>query len=272
MVPMPGGLLADGVLRRETEQIVYARVSGVIHASHVTEGQRVQKGQLLCEMENPELQQAVVQAEAQVEQLHLASYAELDDDLAQAISLQGRANRERELEQKLKDDAMRLQIHAPCTGTVVDARPMRELGRFVRPGDALAMVYDGAWTVRAVISSETMALAHPRIGQTVDLKLKGDAMLSLRGTIRRIAPTGSATVEYASLTHIAGGSIAVDTLHHRAAHPYFELVISLNGPSREELRHGMTVYVKLGPKRLPLGKFIYLRCLQLLNRIRTTGW
>jgi len=61
-------LTLPATLRGDNETAIYARVSGYVRAFAVDIGARVRKGQILAELETPELDQQVAQAKAQLEQ------------------------------------------------------------------------------------------------------------------------------------------------------------------------------------------------------------
>lgn len=72
VTPVPtktsGVLALPATLRGDNETTIYARVSGYVHSWLVDIGARVEKGQLLAELDTPELDQQVKQALAQREQ------------------------------------------------------------------------------------------------------------------------------------------------------------------------------------------------------------
>ena len=63
-----GALTLPATLRGDNETPIYARVSGYVRAFQADIGARVQKGQVLAELDTPELDQQVAQAVAQLEQ------------------------------------------------------------------------------------------------------------------------------------------------------------------------------------------------------------
>jgi RND family efflux transporter MFP subunit len=79
-------LVLPGNIQAITEAPILARASGYIKQRYADIGDRVKQGQLLAEIDSPELGQQVAQARANVQQLTLAA------DSAQASLEQGRAN------------------------------------------------------------------------------------------------------------------------------------------------------------------------------------
>jgi RND family efflux transporter MFP subunit len=80
------GLLLPGNIQAVTEAPVMARASGYIKKRNVDMGDRVQAGQVLAEIDAPELDQQIRQAQAAIEQ------ANSSEQQAEAALQQGRAN------------------------------------------------------------------------------------------------------------------------------------------------------------------------------------
>ena len=83
-------LVLPGVFQSVQETPIYARTDGYLKARLVDIGDRVQKGQLMAEIESPELDQQLLQAKATLEQANaaksqaLAGIAQAEANLAQA--------------------------------------------------------------------------------------------------------------------------------------------------------------------------------------------
>src|ERR1035441_500492 len=81
-----GNLVLAGNIEAVTEAPVLARSSGYILKRYVDIGDRVQEGQVLAEIEAPELDQQIAQAKATVDQAHS------NTEQTQAALEQGRSN------------------------------------------------------------------------------------------------------------------------------------------------------------------------------------
>src|SRR5262249_29577709 len=79
-------LVLPGNIQAVTEAPILARASGYIRKRYVDIGDRVRSGQVVAEIEAPELDQQIVQANAAIEQAKSAMQQ------AEAAVLQGRAN------------------------------------------------------------------------------------------------------------------------------------------------------------------------------------
>ena len=85
---MRNEVVLPGNIQAFTDSPIYARASGYLKAWHTDIGARVKAGQLLAEIEAPELDQMVTQAKANLQQTRAAL------DQAQANYQQGKANEE----------------------------------------------------------------------------------------------------------------------------------------------------------------------------------
>jgi hypothetical protein len=141
----------------------------------------------------------------------------------------------------------------------------------VRKGEPLATVSAGCWVVRAIATQETVARAKPARGDVVDIRLTGHSGPLFHGRVIQLSDAGSRQVHARSLTHLAGGSIAVAEESMQAEEPYFEMKIAIDGAPDEVLRHGMTAVAVFSGGRVPLGLQLYRRTLQFLNQLRMAG-
>lgn len=132
------GLLLPAEIKPWVEAPIYARASGYLKVRHVDIGSRVEQGQLLAEIEAPELQQQLEQAKAQLAQAEAAKdlskiTAERWDKLVKSSSVSEQDNAEKQADYKLKTaaaDSARAELHrledlvsftrivAPFSGTI----------------------------------------------------------------------------------------------------------------------------------------------------------
>ncbi len=163
-IPIEHHVIATGTVQPQSRRQVFASVDGVVTKVHVTDGQKVEAGQPLFELENAELEsraetlageiQTASRRLASVRSVRLASEA----DAAQKSRL---ALEERQLESELanlraQQEVVRSQQHqltvtSPIAGTVVGWQLLRRLGdRPVSRGNLLVAIVDhhGPWSLR----------------------------------------------------------------------------------------------------------------------------
>jgi hypothetical protein len=125
--------------------------------------------------------------------------------------------------------------------------------------------------MKAIANAASLTAQSPEIGQSVELCLVGQGSRTLKGQITRVAKAGSRRIHASSLTHLAGGDIAVSANSMEAEEPYFDVNIMIADQNDRGLRHGMTAVVSLGGVRTPLGVHLYRRILLFLNKLQLTG-
>ena len=268
-VPVRTALVADGVVRRAQEQVVYAEVPGFVRQTPVRAGDRVATDELLVELENPDLIQQAAVTRAQLDRWQLAVLTQIPDSVTRAVASRQKWEQVRFERRRLEDQLAALRVTAPIGGVVVDDQGLRLAGRYVQTGTPLATIADGPWVVHALLSDELMAAARPRLGQSVSVHVPGTK--PCRGVVVRIAAAGTRQITESALTHRAGGSIAVGA-ERRAARPYFRLVIRLETADDPRWEFGQRACVKLGRERRTLGNLIAVRFLNLFHHVRMVGW
>jgi putative peptide zinc metalloprotease protein len=261
-------VVASGVLEHEGLRTLYARVPGFVRAVHVASGAQVEAGELLIELEDRERAALVVQEAAEVEIAALRVQAAEHRSASHAAQERQRfAFHQRSLAARRAELAT-LMIRADGDGTVIDGLESSDVGRFVRRGDAVARLASGEPVIRALVSEQDLGRTGGLIDQSVECRSLADPGRRRQGTIVRIAPVGTRTVEFESLTHLGGGTIAVHDGTGAADQAYFEVTIRLDEAAAID-RSGATFFVRLSGRSQPLGVEIYRRALRFRDRLRT---
>jgi len=267
LVPLPGSVRAVGVLGAEHDRLVRARVDGILEDVAIDRGARVRPGDVLVRLSNVDCEGAVAAAAAQVAASSIRTTAYEAVDAAKAVQERElEAVYRRELERRQADLAD-LTVRAATDGRVVDGLCSDDIGRFVCCGDAVALISDGRWEVRALLTEDEVARAHPAPGQRVQVRVAAFAGRTLAGTVTRITPAGSRFVANQPLTHLGGGHIVVDPVTGVAEQPFFEVRIALMEEALPELRHDMTCIVRFAGERATLGTLAVRRFLRFANKL-----
>jgi RND family efflux transporter MFP subunit len=188
-----GELMLPGTLQAIREAALYPRSSGYVRRFHADIGARVRTGQLLAEIETPEVDQELAQARASLAQTHAAyGLARTSLDRWQAMVKDSAATRQ-ELDERqaafnaasanvaaAEASARRLQemqsfgrVAAPFAGTVT-ARNV-EVGQLVSPsqGSRPLFVLAQADTVRVMVNVPEGAAAQVRAGSDAEVIVRG---------------------------------------------------------------------------------------------------
>ncbi len=224
IVPAPARSKAWGIVMPRDFELLRAGESGFIDSYLVPPGGKVEAGDPVVVLSNPELESALRKAEAALARagadLDASEQRPVVERQIAAISL-----REAESDiEELRARAALLTARAGFPGVVTTIpgagsshSPL--LGRFVQRGEPLARVVgETAPRVRVLISDKEHAYIFrnrglegtefPDVGASV--RMRGNAGLELPGRITRVLPAGSRSVDLAALTSLAGGDILID--------------------------------------------------------------
>lgn len=217
-MPSPVGRRVPVVVGYRDEQIARAATNGFVVAVPVEAGQRVRAGDVLIEMDDPDLR---------VQREHVALDAEASRLRVRRLSREGQtalasAERDRyegllrslaELDRQLES----LRIRAQRDGTVCSRSPQRWLGRFVRRGDMLMSIgEEGAKELLASIDGSDLAayLQAVEHHQPCQVRLRGGQRLTVIPGAPQ--PRVRQAIPHPALAALAGGPLAVEP-HREAA-------------------------------------------------------
>jgi membrane fusion protein (multidrug efflux system) len=186
--PVAAGLTLPAEVKAELDAPIFARTSGYLKRWLVDIGARVEAGQLLAEIDTPELDQQLEQARAQLAESEAAlalakTTADRWADLLKTASVSEQENAEKQADNKLKSatvEADRANVHrleqlqsfervtAPFAG-IVTARNI-DVGDLITPGSGRELFHLAQTRTLRVYVRVPQAIAHDiRDGQTAEL-------------------------------------------------------------------------------------------------------
>lgn len=267
VVPVPESVRAQGVVEHEREVVLRAEHGGFLGSVQAQEGEVVAPGAMIARLENPLLESSVAEAEAAEEVARLRAAAFRADRSSRAVPEARLAGASlRTLEERRRELAA-LNVTTDVPGTVVDVLSTGELGRFVKPGEAVARIAGGPFLLRVLLSEHDVASVGAREGDVVRVRVAAAPSRTFEGEISRIVPAGSRQIAHEALTQLAGGEIPVAERTHSSAAPYFELTVRLPDAAATELRDGMRGQALLEGRSEPLAVSLLRRVLRAGNRI-----
>lgn len=192
VVPWPMRLGTDATVVPAERRTVSAIEGGVVQHVFVHEGDSVQQGQLLAQLDDGADHVKLAQAEADLAQARRDhSEAEFRNDPPAAGQAQIRADlhsAEVNLEQQRIYEA---QLRAPIAGIVVTPKVEDKTGTMAKPGDAFCEVV-GQDRVAAEMSVAETDLGLVQTGKNVSLKLNAYPTETFQGTVERIGTQAQA--------------------------------------------------------------------------------
>jgi GAF domain-containing protein/multidrug efflux pump subunit AcrA (membrane-fusion protein) len=186
LVPWPMRLGTDATVVPAERRVVSAVTGGVVKRVFVHEGDSVQPGTFLAELDDGEDRVRLAQDEAALAQARrdLAG-AEFRNDPSVAGSARINVNlhaAEVAFDQKRVGQA---ELRAPIAGIVVTPKVEEKIGMMVRPGEAFCEIF-AQDRMAAEMSVEEADLGLVRIGKHVALKLNAFPATTFQGTVERI--------------------------------------------------------------------------------------
>lgn len=218
-LPWRSGVEVPAMLEASSTSALHAPVAARLKQLHVQDGQAVAKGDLLLELESPDLdaRQAIVRHEIQILQLQLRRQAGrsetagdvgiLEQQLAEAVAEYRGLAAQRE----------RLQLRAPEAGTVRDLLPALAPGRWLSPADPLVRVKAAGLRLRGYLGEEY--LWRVQSGAEGHFIADDPARPALAVRLDEVDDTGVAYLELESLSSDHQGPIAVRRDAQRRAEP-----------------------------------------------------
>lgn len=186
IIPWPMRVGTDATVVPADHRFVSTIDGGVVQRVFVHEGDIVQAGQVLAQLDDGEDRVKLAQAAAALAQArHDLAEAEFRNDPSLAGQAQIRADlhaAEVQLEQQRVDEA---QLRAPIDGIVVTRKIEEKTGTMVKPGDPFCEIIDHRRMAAEMSVPETdLSLVHE--GKNVELKLNAFPTSTFDGTVERI--------------------------------------------------------------------------------------
>ncbi len=267
LAPIPSSVRAEGVFGRTDDSVIRSRVDGFISSIAMRAGDRIVPGVLLAELENDKLAERIAEVSAAIEASAIRQRVYDVDDRAKAEQEEERLRvLQKELELRRRDKAD-LRIVAVTDGAITACVRPTDVGRFVRKGDPLASVGAGTWQIRAILAEDEMASSRPAVGASVEIKPVAMPGKTLRGHITRITPAASRIISSKVLTHLGGGSVAVNPQTAQAARPYFEITVDTGLAESPHLRHGMVCQVRFAAELETVGTKLGRRLVRFVDMV-----
>ncbi len=188
---------------------VHAPLAARLKAVQVQDGQSVAEGELLLELESPDLEarQQVVASQIRTLRLQLRRLAARSETAADAGIIEQQLAEAVAEYRGLEASRERLQLRAPHAGVLRDMPRNLQAGRWLAPQQLLGRVVAGEPQLRGYV--EEQALWRVRPGDTGVFVADDPAQPALPVVLREVAATGSALIDPESLASDHQGPIAV---------------------------------------------------------------
>ncbi len=216
LMPVATNVSAPALLRAADEQNIFPPVAARLVKLGVTPGQQVKKGQLLAQLESPELASRIEKAEVRIRsfEIELALRSTSTQRLERAGVVQQQLAESLADLQAAKDEAAQLTLVAQQEGVVRDVPFDMVAGRWLNPRQLLMrVVRQDAGVIEAFVSEAQVGALG--IGQRVRFYPGTAGRAVVGGAITAIDTAASAQLPRALLASTYGGDIAVSGSHTR---------------------------------------------------------
>lgn len=209
-IPWQSRVTAPVMLEAAAHQKVFLEQSGKIAEVLVSNGQRVERGEVLLKIEDPDLGQELTKQELQrkliAQRLHRSAASR--DDRAYMLVLEQQLQEVISKIDAIKSKQLRNAVLAPAAGIVRDMNPQLHVGRWVDAGFPLAVVTEaGDARLRGYIS----AVDVPRITAGAQASFISEDGLRpvLQGQLVAVHTAATEEINLPALASVHGGRIAV---------------------------------------------------------------
>ncbi|QXZ14205.1 HlyD family efflux transporter periplasmic adaptor subunit [Pseudomonas sp. AO-1] len=219
IVPWRSAVELPTMLEGGRASALHAPVAARVKTVKVADGQTVAQGDVLIELESPDLdsQQAIVRREIQIQQLLMRRQAGRSETAADASIIEQRLAEAVAQYRGLSARRERLLLRAPHAGTVRDVLPNLTPGRWLSSKDALARVVEDGSRLRGYIAEAELWRVKP--GATGRFIADDPMHPALAVKLDEIDTNGVAYVDQEALTSDHHGPIAVRRDQQQRAEP-----------------------------------------------------
>ena len=218
-VPWRSSVEVPAMLEAGRASALHAPVAARVRQVNVRDGQAVSKGQVLVELESPDLasRQAIARREIEIQQLQMRRRAGRSETAADAGIVEQQLAEAVAEYRGLSAQRERLALRAPEAGQLRDLLPQLQVGRWVSPKEPLARVVEPGARLRGFLAeADLWRVAPGAMGRFI----ADDPMhRALEVQLSEVDANGVAFIDQEALTSDHHGPIAVRRDEHRRAEP-----------------------------------------------------
>ncbi|WP_097306276.1 biotin/lipoyl-binding protein [Pseudomonas chlororaphis] len=218
-VPWRSSVEVPAMLEAGRASALHAPVAARVRQVNVSDGQAVNKGQVLVELESPDLasRQAIARREIEIQQLQMRRRAGRSETAADAGIVEQQLAEAVAEYRGLSAQRERLLLRAPEAGQLRDLLPQLQVGRWVSPKDPLARVVEPGARLRGFLAEADLWRVVP--GATGRFIADDPMHPALEVQLTEVDTNGVAYIDQEALTSDHHGPIAVRRDENRRAEP-----------------------------------------------------
>jgi putative peptide zinc metalloprotease protein len=220
LVPWRSTVDVPAMLEASRVSALHAPLAARLKQLHASNGQTVRSGDLLLELESPDLdsRQLIVRSEIEILQLQLRRQAGRSETVADSAILEQNLAEAVAEYRGLAAQRERLQLRAPHDGVVRDLSADLATGIWLSPQQPLLRVVEQQVRLRGYLAEESLWRIEP--GSSGRFIASADPLRpALAVTLGEVDATGATYLDQAALTSDHGGPIAVRRDEQQRAQP-----------------------------------------------------
>ena len=265
---------APAIVQFSEETNLRTDTAGFIQNILVNDGQRVQKGQLLVVLENPEVRNEANELSRMIEESEI-QYRIYRKQNEKSLAL-AEQTKQKELKEQLEEKAKAvsgLKISAPFDGFIFQRNLTNRLGSFVHRGDEILTIapFNTKEVVVSIDQSDLESI-HKNVGNPIKIIMPGLPLFQSK--LSRINPRASTIATHPSLCAHADGPLPVRPINSdtNTQAPDFELLsprfnafIELKETQSSRLRSGQRGRAIFSTVEQSLGDYFYVAASEWLE-------
>lgn len=268
LVPVPFGVVTDGVIGFETEYFVRVDTPGEFVGPSIPAGQTITAGSELVVLSNPmtELNHAV--ARNRLVEAEVAWQVAREEGIVESARLETQVHQLQKETANAELSVERLRLVSPGNGQLVRNLDQTSRGSFLRRGSAVAVVVNGKPVLRTWLNEEQLKTVVSEPGTQVEARVAGRDMHTFRGEIIAVEQAAQTVFEETALTPAAGGTIVVDPRTKKPVEPLFKVEIAALTDSIRFDDHGSRISLRFQRAPESIARWTVRNCLRFLHRLR----
>ncbi len=273
LVPVPDHFRAPGVLEAVEHTIVSSEVNGRVARIVAVSGSRVQRGQPLVELVDPELPLQISGTTAQLEETHALRQRAMEQSIAELKAIDSRIEVIEKQLRRFEQQKAALTVVAPHDGLWIAPDLEHYRGTWITRGTELGQVVNpSSFRFSAVVSENDASRLFEGTIRSAEVRLNGQAGHVLKVREQRIIQAEQEVLPSAALGWRSGGDVAVsgtDQTGMKTREPFFAVQAVLAPDESAELLHGLAGRIQFDLPPQPLLAQWVRRGMQLLQQHRT---
>jgi len=271
VIPLPDAFTAAGVLDARQREVVVNGTSGRVVRLAVEPGKRVEPGDLLLVMENPELESRIAEAEASVREAQARFQKDVAEHPEDAMPDSRRIEVVEDDLAKLRHEREGLAVKATVAGTWASLLGRELEGKWIHRGDSLGEVVDpSSFRFLAAVTQDKVERLFAPGSKAATVRLNGATETDIRVSSAKAIPMEHSRLPSAALGWYGGGEFEVDASRgdvSRTLEPFHLVEAQLaKAPDDLPMLHGRTGRIRFVTGRASLAAIGWRRLRQLVQK------